>query len=87
MARNRNKISKISPDYRSRYWRAEKKPRHAGPVRPVISKQKYGKMNNYKQEHEQEISDASNNAFLLLFKLLAGIAIAAALIKLVFYLI
>ena len=75
------------PEYGIHYRvlrRNNKKPRHAGPVKPVISKQKHGKMNTYKGEQEREVNDASNAAFRLLFKIIIGLVILASLIALIF---
>ena len=53
-----------------------KKPKHAGEVKPVISKQKHGKM-----IEEPEVSDGSSDVFVFFFAILCLLGAICAILK------
>ena len=75
MTKKNKNVNQYAVHYKSERPRI-KKPKHAGEVKPVISKQKNGRM-----IEEPEVSDGSSDVIIFMFAILCLLGAIYAILK------
>lgn len=80
MTKKNTNINQYAIHYKTER-KAGKKPKHAGKIKPVISKQKHGKMLDNEDQFEPEARDGSKDVLILIGYTAAVIVAIYALAK------